>query len=106
MWAIQQATCLLVHWDFYGCSCHWVKEQRRQHPSVSACLITSFDDFHYCTTYWTFPFISICSGKATSSRQVLSRVIVVLVVDNPFTGYPATHACYRWIISATSKKQQ
>ncbi|KAJ8652962.1 hypothetical protein O0I10_011425 [Lichtheimia ornata] len=39
-------------------------------------------------------------------RQVLSRLIVVLVVDNSFNGYPATHACYRWIISATSKKQQ
>ncbi|KAJ8651233.1 hypothetical protein O0I10_013302 [Lichtheimia ornata] len=39
-------------------------------------------------------------------RQVLSRLNVVLVVDNPFNGYPATHACYRWIISATSKKQQ
>ncbi|KAJ8653223.1 hypothetical protein O0I10_011171 [Lichtheimia ornata] len=39
-------------------------------------------------------------------REVLSRLIVVLVVDNSFNGYPATHACYRWIISATSKKQQ
>ncbi|KAJ8655401.1 hypothetical protein O0I10_008893 [Lichtheimia ornata] len=39
-------------------------------------------------------------------RQVLSRLIVVLVVDNPLNGYPATHACYWWIISATSKKQQ
>ncbi|KAJ8651379.1 hypothetical protein O0I10_013097 [Lichtheimia ornata] len=49
-------------------------------------------------------FYSICSGKATSS--IPSRLIVVLVVDNPFNGYPATHACYWWIISATSKKQQ
>ncbi|KAJ8651341.1 hypothetical protein O0I10_013157 [Lichtheimia ornata] len=55
--------------------------------------ITSFDGFRYCTTYWTLPFISIYSGKAT-------------IVDNPFNGHPATHACYWWIISATSKKQQ
>ncbi|KAJ8661854.1 hypothetical protein O0I10_002183 [Lichtheimia ornata] len=39
-------------------------------------------------------------------HQFVSRLIVVLVVDNPFNGYPATHACYRWIISATNKKQQ
>ncbi|KAJ8661969.1 hypothetical protein O0I10_002300 [Lichtheimia ornata] len=39
-------------------------------------------------------------------HQVVSRLIVDLVVDNPFNGYPATHACYRWIMSATNKKQQ
>ncbi|KAJ8657519.1 hypothetical protein O0I10_006821 [Lichtheimia ornata] len=39
-------------------------------------------------------------------RQVLSRLNVVLVVGSPFSGYPATHACYRWIVSSTSNKQQ
>ncbi|KAJ8661672.1 hypothetical protein O0I10_002479 [Lichtheimia ornata] len=42
-----------------GESCQGQSEQRRQHPSVSACLITSLDGFHYCTTYWTLPFICI-----------------------------------------------
>ncbi|CDH60939.1 predicted protein [Lichtheimia corymbifera JMRC:FSU:9682] len=37
-------------------------------------------------------------------RQGLSRSIVVLAVDNSFDGYSATHAYYRWLISATSTR--
>ncbi|KAJ8658791.1 hypothetical protein O0I10_005517 [Lichtheimia ornata] len=88
-----------------------VKEQRLQ--SILQCqlaLLHRSIRFRYCTTYWTLPFIASAAARQQVlylwCRQVLSRLIVVLVVDNPFNGYPATHACYWWIISATSKKQQ
>ncbi|KAJ8660456.1 hypothetical protein O0I10_003914 [Lichtheimia ornata] len=69
-------------------------------------LCTSFDDSRYHVLDTSFDVhLQQQSNNFYIFRclQALS-LIVVLVVDISFDGYPATHACYRRIISAMSNR--
>ncbi|KAJ8654302.1 hypothetical protein O0I10_009998 [Lichtheimia ornata] len=86
----------------------WINEQRLRHLSINRP--------YYIVGLFSLPstgHLLLCASETTSSnfyifwcRQALSCLTAVMVVDNPFDGYPATHTYYRWIISAAITRQQ
>ncbi|CDH53823.1 predicted protein [Lichtheimia corymbifera JMRC:FSU:9682] len=61
--------------------------------------------------HWSLAHFLLFASATTSNnfyifrcRQGLSPPTVVLVVDDSFDGYPATHVYYRWIICIINKQ--